>query len=258
MKPVANLDGLPVLPDHLASKYAEIRRSVVPRPPTWTFFSGVFSRFPGAATTPSAGPYAYMTAGLSALILIGLILEFPRDRNNAAVTVGFVLIFLIVPIAVILGTLSVSYTAACCLCVLESTSAGQDHVNGWPDADWKDWAGTPRVFVVDRRCAAGLFVRARDHRQRVERATSLDGPLSVFPALPGFSLMSALDAEFDLGPNHPPGAQEPGPLVVVPGCCSMLSAASSYLGSRRLRSAVCQSSPHSFLICPGVAWCQAF
>src|SRR5207247_5938981 len=35
--------------------------------------------------------------------------------------------------------MTLSFSAACCLAVLESTAAGLDHVEAWPEPQWKEW-----------------------------------------------------------------------------------------------------------------------
>jgi ribosomal protein S27E len=126
----------PVLRTQLFDRLAEIRTEAPVPPPRWTFYSGVFT-FPWRKAV--IGRWGGMTVGFTALfLLLSIFAVGPADGGAGlgVVALGF---FALPLIWVLIFTLS--YSAACCLRILESTAAGLDDVEGWPDPIWKEWAG---------------------------------------------------------------------------------------------------------------------
>jgi hypothetical protein len=131
--PVATL---PLRPGNLFDKLAEVRREVAPPPPRWTFFSGVFT-FPWRNDVHLR--WIYMTVGFTAMAIIGLVLK-GLAASLSGIGGGVAIAMFTLPI-IWISMLTFSFSAACCLCVLESTAAGLDRVEGWPDPQWKEWMG---------------------------------------------------------------------------------------------------------------------
>ncbi len=183
--PVATL---PMRPENVFDKLAEIRREVAPPPPRWTFFSGVFT-FPWREGVHAR--WVYMSVGFTAMALIGIVLKW-LVSSLAGFGGGVALAFFTLPIIwVTMMTLSLS--AACCLAVLESTAAGLDRVEAWPDPQWKEWMAQMIylgwIGAIPLAASYGLA-----------QLMSLAG-VEVRLALPGFffllypiALMSALEA----------------------------------------------------------------
>jgi hypothetical protein len=129
-------------PLHFDAPYShcvEVPPHIAPKPPRWTFFSGVFD-FPWRSEWSQRWAYLFMTAGLSTLIFIGLIAE-RLIAEFSDVAASMALCYLIIPCGIIVGLFAFSYCASCCLCVLVATAAGEDSVRGWPELDWKEWLG---------------------------------------------------------------------------------------------------------------------
>lgn len=120
----------------LFDKLAEIRREVAPPPPRWTFFSGVFA-FPWRNDVLSR--WSCATAGFTALVAIALVVRW-ITASFAGISSGVALALFVMPI-VWIGFLTLSYTAACGICILESTAAGLDQIEAWPEPHWKEWMG---------------------------------------------------------------------------------------------------------------------
>jgi len=120
----------------LFDKLAEIRREVAPPPPRRTFFSGVFT-FPWRNDVLSR--WSCATAGFTALVVIALVVRW-ITASFTGISSGVALAFFLMPI-VWIGFLTLSYTAACGICILESTAAGLDKIEAWPEPHWKEWMG---------------------------------------------------------------------------------------------------------------------
>ena len=102
----------------------------------WTFFSGVFT-FPWRTDVHLR--WIYMTVGFTAMAIIGLVLK-GLAASLSGIGGGVAIAMFTLPI-IWISMLTFSFSAACCLCVLESTAAGLDRVEGWPDPQWKEWMG---------------------------------------------------------------------------------------------------------------------
>jgi hypothetical protein len=162
-------------------RLAEIRQEAVPPPPRWTFFSGVF-------TLPWRGDavvrWAYLTVGFTAIAFICLVLK--------SLPSPLVAVFFLLPI-IWISFMTFSYAAACCLCVLESTAAGLDRIEGWPDPNWKEWMAQMMyvgwVGAIPLGISYGLAVLADS--QGVSTGWTM--PIAFFVIYP-IALMSALEA----------------------------------------------------------------
>lgn len=121
---------------NLFDKLAEIRREDVPPPPRWTFFSGVFT-FPWRKDVVLR--WSYAVAGFTAIVIINLVVK-EIAASFSGIGSGVALAFFLMPI-IWITFFTLSYTAACGLCVLESTAAGLDRIEAWPEPHWKDWMG---------------------------------------------------------------------------------------------------------------------
>ena len=172
----------------LFDRLAEIRREVAPPPPRWTFFSGVFT-FPWRRDAVLR--WAYMSLGFTAILTIGLILK-SLAASFAGIASGIAAAFFLMP-TIWISFMTFSYSAACGLCVLESTAAGLDRIEAWPEPNWKEWmahmmyvgwiGSIPLAVSYAISCLAGLW--------GIPPSRTI--PLALFVIYP-ISLMSALEA----------------------------------------------------------------
>ena len=162
-------------------RLAEVRQEVIPPPPQWTFFSGVFL-LPWRKDTVVR--WVYLSLGFTAILGICLVLK--------SLPSPLVAVFFLLPI-IWIGFLTFSYAAACGLCVLESTAAGLDRIEGWPDPNWKEWMAhliyVGWIGAIPMGVSYGLGVLA--NFQGISLALSM--PLAFVLIYP-ISLMSALEA----------------------------------------------------------------
>jgi hypothetical protein len=70
-------------------------------------------------------------------MIIGLILK-ALASSFSGMSTGVVAAMFLLPI-IWISCMTLSYAAACGLCVLESTAGGLDRIEGWPDPNWKEW-----------------------------------------------------------------------------------------------------------------------
>jgi hypothetical protein len=126
--------GPPVRRGSVFDRLAEIRQEVVPPPPDRTFFSAVFT-LPWRSDVIVR--WAYLTLGFTAIMIIGLVLKHLASSFSGMST-GVAAALFLLPI-IWISFMTFSYAASCCLCVLESTAAGLDRIEGWPDPNWKEW-----------------------------------------------------------------------------------------------------------------------
>jgi hypothetical protein len=175
-------------PGNVFDRLAEIRREVAPPPPRWTFFSGVFN-FPSRQDAHLR--WLYMTVGFTALAVMGLVVK-GIVSSFSGIGSGVALAFFLLPI-IWVSFLTLSFTAACCLCVLESTAAGLDRVEGWPDPQWKEWMAqliyVGWVGAVPLAVSYGLATLASLAGAQVEQALPC-----IFFVLYPIALLSALEA----------------------------------------------------------------
>jgi hypothetical protein len=124
---------VPLRPGNVFDRMAEVRQEAPPPPPRWTFFSGVF-------TIPWQGEtcvrWVYMSLGLMGVLGLLAVLRFVAAA--AAPIAAVVGAFFLLPI-IWLSFFSFSYLASCCLHVFESTSAGLERVDTWPEPSWREW-----------------------------------------------------------------------------------------------------------------------
>ncbi len=181
-------ETLPLRPDTVFDRLAEVRREVAPPPPRWTFFSGVFL-FPWRADARLR--WMYMSVGFTAIAIIGLMVK-AIAASFSGIGSGIALAFFILPL-IWVSFLTFSFSAACSLCVLESTAAGIDRIETWPDPQWKEWMAQliylGWVGAVPLAVSYGLARLAGLSGMRVEAA--LPG---IFFLLYPIALMSALEA----------------------------------------------------------------
>lgn len=123
----------------------DFRQEAAPPPPKFTFFNGVFL-FPwqGAALPR----WINLSLLLAAALLVAMVVLTVGMNLGllAAAPQGGMLAFFVLP-EIWLGTWSLSYAAACCLAILETTAAGGKEVDHWPQPQWKEWA-FDLIFVV--------------------------------------------------------------------------------------------------------------
>ncbi len=96
-------------------RLAELRQEFVPPPPRWTFFSGVFT-LPWRADTVAR--WVYLALGFTAIVIIGLVLK-SLAASFSGMSTGVAAAFFLLPI-IWISIMTLSYAAACGLCVLES------------------------------------------------------------------------------------------------------------------------------------------
>jgi hypothetical protein len=103
-----------------------------------------------------------------------------------------VLAFFVLPI-IWVSLLTWSYTASCSLALLETTAAGLDRIEAWPDPQWKEWMAQMLylgwIGAIPFAVSYGLAVLAGLAGARVELAL----PVFFFVLYP-ISLLSALEA----------------------------------------------------------------
>ncbi len=107
--------------------------SVPPKPPRYTFFSGVFTiAWRGEAKLR----WFLFSIGLSITIWAGswLLELILRGAMLEVVAGGFLFMGLFW-----LALWTFSYGAANCLAILGQTANGGDEIESWPDDDWRDW-----------------------------------------------------------------------------------------------------------------------
>jgi uncharacterized membrane protein YiaA len=105
---------------------------------------------------------------------------------------GMVLAFFVLPI-IWVTLMTVSYSAACGLALLEPTAAGLDRIEAWPEPNWKEWMGQMIylgwIGAIPLAASYGLAVLAGLWGARMELAF----PGFFFVVYP-ISLLSALEA----------------------------------------------------------------
>ncbi|MBS0262378.1 MAG: hypothetical protein JSS02_10550 [Planctomycetes bacterium] len=117
---------------NLFDRLGEVRQEVIPPPPRWTFLSGIVSFL----FRPETGVrWGYMSLGFVAIFGISYFLGVVA---GAGVAVGVALAFFVLPI-IWISIFTFSYTVACSLFVFESTAAGMDQIESWPESNWREW-----------------------------------------------------------------------------------------------------------------------
>jgi hypothetical protein len=123
-----------IRPGNVFDRLAEVRQEAIPLPPRWTFFSGVFT-LPWRVETVLR--WVYMSLGFMAILGIAVILRSLAASFSGMAT-GVAAAFFLLPIIWILF-FTLSYTAACCMHIFESTAAGLDRIESWPEPNWREW-----------------------------------------------------------------------------------------------------------------------
>ncbi|MGQ0635182.1 MAG: hypothetical protein ACT4QC_11270 [Planctomycetaceae bacterium] len=119
---------------HLFDRLAEIRSEPLPPPPHWTFFSSVFT-FPWEQQVVLR--WGFLTAGFAVVLILATTVVSTVGKAEGGLAIVALGFFALPLIWMLL--LTVSYAAACALCIVESTAAGLGKVESWPDPYWKDW-----------------------------------------------------------------------------------------------------------------------
>ncbi|MBI3862170.1 MAG: hypothetical protein HY290_09775 [Planctomycetia bacterium] len=127
-------ESLPPRPTTVFDRISEIRQEAIPDPPRWTFFSGVFN-LPWQSQVLVR--WIYMSIGFTAIVGIGIVLK-GLAAQFSGFSAGVAIAFFLMPI-IWLVFFTVSYSSACSLHVLESTAAGLDQIEAWPEPNWRDW-----------------------------------------------------------------------------------------------------------------------
>lgn len=105
---------------------------VLPEPPRWSMFSGVFF-FPWQREARLR--WLYITAGL--LVANGVTL---LAAGGAEVSFGGIVGAAALGVVVLFALLwSALLASACLLSVIRETAAGIDVIEEWPDIDWREW-----------------------------------------------------------------------------------------------------------------------
>jgi hypothetical protein len=134
--------GPPPLPKELTApaplkgyldQLGQVRQIVIPKPPRLIFFSGVFE-FPWYDEVWPR--WIWLMLGGIALSLIPVFAIGVLD--GAGGYRGIMLAFLAIP-QIWLSLWTGSHAACCGLRVFEETAAGNDHISGWPDPNWREW-----------------------------------------------------------------------------------------------------------------------
>lgn len=147
----------PPVPTSFVAPRAIVERLVVPDPPRWTFFSGVFG-FPwsrGVLPRWAGIASGLLVAGGTMAIVLGNVngRGLGRETVLAAGALGLLVFFSLV--------WSLSYAAGCMLVIVRETAEGADEMNESPDIDWRDWIFQLVYMgeIMAQGVAIGWFVR---------------------------------------------------------------------------------------------------
>lgn len=167
-------------------KLAEIRQEVAPPPPRWTFFSRVFT-LPWHKDVIVR--WAFMSFGFTAMLGVGLVVvHLARTVSGFG---GIAIAFFMLPI-IWISFMTVSYSSACFMSVLESTTGGLDEIEAWPEPNWREWM--PQMFYLGWIAGAPSAI-SYGIAVLLEMAGLRPGlSLAAFFLLYPISLLSALEA----------------------------------------------------------------
>jgi hypothetical protein len=132
--PITRLE--PLRADSVFDRLAEVRQEAAIPPPRWTFFSSVFT-LPWHAE--AVARWVYMSIGFTAILGIAVVLKSLAAQFSGMAS-GVAVAFFLLPI-IWITYFTMSYAAACSLHVFESTAAGLDRIEAWPEPNWRDWMG---------------------------------------------------------------------------------------------------------------------
>ena len=97
---------------------------------------------------------------------------------------------------------TLSYSAACCMTILEGTGAGQVVIDEWPEPDWREWAVNLLFLAFVGLLAQGVSVLAAPVLQFMPSAWLIS--LAQVHVLYPIILLSALEAGTIFWPFSPP------------------------------------------------------
>ncbi len=172
---------------------AEVRREVVPPPPTSTFFTRVFD-FPWRGT--ALRRWTLFAFGLTVMFgVLGVALAvFGGIGQLQAAPQGGMLAFFVLPL-IWIGIWTLSFGAACCLAIVEATAGGQDDVSEWPEPNWKEWAAdmiyVAWLAILTATVAWGASRLLQMAMPQVTMARSLPW---IFAALFPIAIISAMES----------------------------------------------------------------
>lgn len=190
----------------------------VPRPPRplGEFYLTVF-RFP--LTRGVLSRWLLLSAGLTPAALIVTAALFWRAYSFAGFFTRLGPLMALMPIvlpATILLLWAAAYGSALFVWIFETTAAGADRIESWPDADWTDWLGqlgqlsyavalTGAVACLAGKCAhaAAVWLIAIAEipvKHDLEEALAFGTTLSVFHGLLPIVLLSTQQASCCLQP----------------------------------------------------------
>ena len=110
-----------------------VRQEKIDRPSRHVFFSGVFE-FPWYPEVWIR--WLFLVLGGSVATLIPVMALYFIDGSSGYVGVG--LAFFAMP-QIWISIWTGSFAAACGLQVFDDTASGSDHVNSWPEPNWREW-----------------------------------------------------------------------------------------------------------------------
>ena len=119
-----------------------------PEPTRLPFLIGVFN-FPWYLRTAAA--WGMIAIGLTTTLLGVVVVIYFADRGFPIIAVRC-----FGPPVLLIATLTLSYTSACCLTVVETTAEGYDEVIEWPSGLWRDWFFTWVAVMVLLAAAAAI------------------------------------------------------------------------------------------------------
>ncbi|MDB5388038.1 MAG: hypothetical protein JWM11_3684 [Planctomycetaceae bacterium] len=110
-----------------------VRQVAISKHPRWTFLSGVFE-FPWYDEVWPRWIWL-MLGGMAISVIPVLALGILDGAKGYS---GVALAFFAMP-QIWLTLWTGSHAACCGMQVFEDTAAGNDHINGWPDPNWREW-----------------------------------------------------------------------------------------------------------------------
>lgn len=125
---------------------AEVRREKRPPPPSWTFFSGVFS-LPFRSDVRSR--WIYLSIGFSVMgLFVGIVIWL-------ATTFIIGVPFFALP-AIWMTIWSGSYGTSCFLTIVEDTANGNDRITHWTEGGYREWGvdALGPFFLIGLACSA--------------------------------------------------------------------------------------------------------
>jgi hypothetical protein len=181
-------ESQPMRLGNVFDRLAEVRQEVAPTPPRWTFFSGVFT-LPWRRQVVTR--WVYMSIGFCAMLGIAVILRM-LAASFSGMASGVAVAFFLLPI-IWISFFTLSYTAACCLHVFESTVSGLDEIEAWPESNWRDWMTEMMYVAWIGAVPLGIGLGLGKFGTTQDIPLSLTIPVAFFVLYP-ISFMSAMEA----------------------------------------------------------------